>query len=128
MSQDFAATRKVLLDTSGGPTNWQFLSISFDPEFDQPATLSSYANYFRDGNSDRWLFAVAATNTLASLAPKLDLMVRYEGDGISHNLRTVVLDPQGKIFRQFDGNQWLPQKLAEAMLAAARQPTNSVPP
>jgi protein SCO1 len=125
MSQDFAETRKLMVNTPGGPTNWQFLSISFDPEFDQPAALSSYANYFREGNSDRWLFAVAATNTLASLAPKLDLMVLHEGDGISHNLRTVVLDPQGKIFRQFDGNQWLPQKLAEAMLEAARPPTNS---
>jgi protein SCO1 len=128
MSQDFGEARKLLLHTSGGPTNWQFLSISFDPEFDQPAVLSSYANYFREGNSDRWLFAVASTNTLADLAPKLDLMVVHEGGGISHNLRTVVLDPQGKIFRQFDGNQWPPQKLAEAMREAARQQTNSTPP
>jgi protein SCO1/2 len=128
MSQDFAETRQLLLNTSGGPTNWQFLSISFDPEFDQPAVLSSYANYFREGNPDRWLFAAASTSTLASLAPKLDLMVVHEGDGISHNLRTVVLDQQGRIFRQFDGNQWLPQTLADAMLAAARQSTNSTPP
>jgi hypothetical protein len=39
-----------------------------------------------------------------------------------------VLDQQGRIFRQFDGNQWLPQTLADAMLAAARQSTNSTPP
>jgi protein SCO1/2 len=120
MSKDFAETRQLLLTTPNAPTNWQFISISFDPEFDQPAVLSAYANYFREGNADRWRFAAASTNTLADLAPKLDLMVKHEGEGISHNLRTVVLDPEGRIFRQFDGNQWLPQKLADAMLEAAQ--------
>jgi protein SCO1 len=128
MSQDFAEARKLLLNTSGGPTNWQFLSISFDPEFDQSAVLSSYANYFREGNPDRWLFAAASINTIARLAPQLDLMVVRDSSGISHNLRTVVLDPHGRVFRQFDGNQWPPQKLADAMLAAARQQTSSIPP
>jgi len=120
MSKDFAETRQLLLNTPNTPTNWQFLSISFDPETDQPAVLASYANYFREGNPDRWLFASVSTNTLADLALKLDLMVRHEGDGISHNLRTVVLDPQGRIYRQLDGNQWIPEKLAEAMREAAR--------
>jgi protein SCO1/2 len=120
MSKDFFEARELLLKTPHAPTNWQFLSISFDPEFDQAAVLSAYANFFREGNADRWLFAAASTNTIAALAPQLDLMVRREGEGISHNLRTVVLDPQGRIFRQFDGNQWIPQKLADAMIEAAR--------
>jgi protein SCO1 len=128
MSKNFAETRQLLLNDPGAPTNWQFLSISFDPEIDRPAVLSSYANYFRERNSDRWLFASVSNHTVADLAPKLDLMVVHDEAGISHNLRTVVLDPQGRIFRQFDGNEWIPQKLAEAMLAATRQQTNSPPP
>jgi cytochrome oxidase Cu insertion factor (SCO1/SenC/PrrC family) len=40
---------------------------------------------------------------------------------MSHNLRTVVLDPQGRIFRQLDGNQWTPQQLADAILLAAHK-------
>jgi protein SCO1/2 len=128
MSKNFAETRQLLLNIPNAPTNWQFLSISFDPEIDQPVVLSSYANYFREGNSDRWLFAAASNHTLADLAPKLDLMVVHDEAGITHNLRTVVLDPQGRIFRQFDGNEWIPQKLADAMLVAMRQQTNSTPP
>jgi len=127
MSKDFADTRQLLTADASAPTNWQFLSISFDPEVDQPAVLSSYANYFREGNADRWLFAAASTNTLADLAPKLDLMVKHEGESISHNLRTVVLDPEGRITHQFDGNQWSAKELAAAMLEAARQSTNSTP-
>jgi protein SCO1/2 len=125
MSQDFAETRKLLLAMPGAPTNWQFLSISFDPEFDQPAVLSAYANSFREDNPDRWLYAVASADTLAALAPKLDLMVRHEDGGITHNLRTVVLGPDGKIARQFDGNKWTPRQLADAMLSAAHWKTNS---
>ena len=127
MNKDFGAAREMLSTNSSAPTNWQFLSISFDPENDSPDTLTRYAKYYREDNSDRWLFASAPTNTLAELAPKLDLMVSRDGESFSHNLRTVVLDPQGRITRQFDGNQWTPQQLADAMLEAARQPTSSPP-
>jgi protein SCO1/2 len=119
MSKNFSETRKLLLATNA-PDNWQLLSISFDPGFDSPAMLSAYANAYRNGDTNRWLFAATTTNTLSGLAPRLDLMIMRNGDDIlSHNLRTVVLDPQGKIFRQLDGNQWTPQQLADTILQAA---------
>jgi protein SCO1/2 len=127
MSKYFSETRKLLLETNA-PANWQLLSISFDPEFDTPEMLSSYADFYRGADTNRWLFAVASANTLSGLAPRLDLMVMRDGGNImSHNLRTVVLDPQGRIFRQFDGNQWTPQQLADAIIQAARVKTNSTP-
>jgi len=128
MSKNFAETRQILLNTPGTPTNWQFLSISFDPGFDTPEMLASYAKYFRDNNPDRWRFAAASTNAIARLAPQLDLMVARDSTSISHNLRTVVLDPQGRITRQFDGNQWTPRMMADALLSAARGQTNPAAP
>jgi protein SCO1/2 len=120
MGKNFAEARELVLATANAPTNWQFLSISFDPEFDQPAVLASYANFYRAGNADRWLFAAAATNVLAKLAPRLDLMVNREAGGsISHNLRTVVLDGRGRIQRQFDGNQWTAEELAREVVRAS---------
>jgi cytochrome oxidase Cu insertion factor (SCO1/SenC/PrrC family) len=48
-------------------------------------------------------------------------MIMRDGENImAHGLRTVVLDPQGRIFRQLDGNKWTPQELADAILEAAR--------
>ena len=91
------------------------------------AVLASYANFYRAGNADRWLFAAAPTNVLAELAPRLDLMVSREAGGsTSHNLRTVVLDGQGRIRRQFDGNQWTAEELAREVVrasAVAEKPT-----
>ncbi len=122
MSKNLSEARKLILDIPNAPTNWQLLSISFDPQFDNPAVLTSYANFYRSSDASHWLFAVASTNTIASLAPQLDLEVLYENEGITHNLRTVVLDPQGRIFRQLDGNKWTPQQLADAILTAAKTP------
>jgi protein SCO1/2 len=119
MNRNFAAARAILLADAHAPTNWQFLSISFDPEFDQPEVLTSYAQLYRGQDVRHWLFATAYPETLRALAPRLDLMVMHQGGSISHNLRTVVIDPQGRITAQFDGNTWTPQQLADALRRAA---------
>jgi len=120
MNRNFAEARSILATATNAPTRWQLLSISFDSGFDTPQRLASYAQVYRGNDSAHWLFLVASTNTLAGLAPKVDLSFWQEGGSFSHNLRTVVLNAQGKIFRQFDGNDWTPQQLANAITDAAR--------
>jgi len=120
MNRNFATAQNLISSTPNTPTNWQFLSISFDPAFDTPEMLSRYASLYRTEDASHWLFAAASAGVLTNLAPRLDLMVMREGTSISHNLRTVVLDPNGIIFRQMDGNEWTPKELAEAVLQAAR--------
>ncbi len=127
MNNNFSDVRKILLADTNAPVNWQLLSISFDPGFDTPQRLTDYANFYRRADTNRWLFAVAPTNTLAELAPRLDLIVMRENGSISHNLRTVVLDTQGHIARQFDGNEWTPPELPAEILDASRLPPNSPP-
>jgi len=122
MNRNFASAQALISATANAPTNWQFLSISFDPDFDGPDVLSNYAGFYRTGDAGHWLFAAATSNVLSNLAPRLDFMVMRQGANISHNLRTVVLDPNGLIFQQFDGNQWTPQQLADAVLQAATKP------
>lgn len=124
MNKNLAEARQLLLADASGPTNWQILSISFDYMVDQPQILANYAGSYRGTNADRWLFAVASSTTLASLAPKVDLNFWRENGTITHNLRTVVVDGAGKITRQFDGNEWTPQQLAEAVREAAKSNTH----
>jgi protein SCO1/2 len=119
MNQHFNRARDLLLQRPGGPTNWQFLSISFDPEFDKPGVLTRYAYSYRGQNTDRWLFAAAPTNVMASFVAQLDFRFANEGGSFLHNLRTVVLDPQRRIARQFEGNKWTAAELADALAAAA---------
>ena len=124
MNRNFAQTRKLLLATPNTPINWQFLSISFDPDFDHPDVLAYYGNFYRGGNADRWLFASAPPDSLAALGSRLGLMVMRQDSNITHNLRTVVVDPQGRLYRQFNDNQWTPRQLVDAMLEAAKLPSS----
>jgi protein SCO1/2 len=121
MNHNLEAARKILSTATNAPDNWQLLSISFDPGFDTPQILSGYARFYRGDDTNRWLFLVASTNTLASLAPKVDLSFWREGGTLSHNMRTVVIDPQGRIARQFDGNEWTAKELVDAITAAAEK-------
>jgi len=123
MNRNFAEARKILMADANAPGNWELLSVSFDTTIDQPPVLSGYANFYRGPDTNHWLFAIAPTNTLAELAPRVGLMVMRQGPNISHNLRTIVLDPSGRISRQFNGNDWTPQQLADAICAAARGQT-----
>jgi protein SCO1/2 len=120
MNRNFSQARKLLSANPKAPANWEFLSISFDSDFDQPAMLSNYAEYYRDDNADRWLFAAAPPATLRELALPLGLVITRQDANISHNLCTVVLDPQGRLYRQFDDNLWTPRQLADAILDASR--------
>jgi protein SCO1/2 len=121
MNRNFAEVRKILYTATNAPSNWELLSISFDSSFDTPQMLSGYAKFYRGDDTNCWLFVVASTNTLAGLAPKVDLSFWREGGSISHNMRTVVIDTAGRISHQFDGNEWTPQELADAIIAAARK-------
>ena len=120
MNRNLAEARKIIRAQTNATTNWELLSISFDSDFDKPEMLGGYGNFYRGDDASRWRFAVASTNTLAGLAPKVGLNFWREGGSISHNLRTVVLDGAGKIFKQFDGNDWTAQELADAIRAAAK--------
>ncbi len=119
MNRNFEQTRQLLLASPKAAPNWEFLSISFDSTFDGPEVLSSYAGFYRNHNADRWLFASASPREIANLAAPLGLMIMGQDGNLSHNLRTVVMDPQGRLYRQFNNNSWTPQQLADAMLEAA---------
>ena len=119
MSNRFNETRKLLRQAGDTPTNWQFLSISFDPENDTPSILKNYAGYYRDQDPDRWLFAVASTETLNKLAPMCDLQFARENGTIAHNLRTIVLDAKRRVHRVLGGNEWTAEELAQSMIEAA---------
>lgn len=120
MNRNLAEARQLILSAPDAPTNWTLMSVSFDADFDTPGVLSRYAVEFRGSDTNHWVFVAAPSKTLGDLAPGLDLVVVHVGASISHSLVTVVLDPQGRIFQEFDGNEWTPRQLADAILAAAK--------
>ncbi len=122
MNRNFAVTRDLLRADPQAPKNWELLSLSFDAAFDTSPVLKSYGDFYRHHDADRWLFAAMTPETLANFAAPLGLMVSRQDNNFTHNLRTIVVDPQGKLFRQFNDNAWKPADLAQVVMDAARAP------
>lgn len=120
MANDFAETQKKLLTMPNAPTNWHLLTISFDPDFDTPPVLKRYAEA-HGADPARWTFATGSITDITTMGGQFGLAFWKEQGGIiSHNLRTVVIDPFGRVQKIFPGNEWQPDELVAEMVKAAK--------
>jgi protein SCO1/2 len=55
-----------------------------------------------------------------AMTGRFGLVVRRDGTDLDHNLRTVVIDTEGKVRRIFVGNEWTPDDLVREIVRAAR--------
>lgn len=82
-----------------------FLSISTDPQKDQPEVLQKYARKF--GADARWLFLTGAKEHIFSVANegfKLALTENKEGDEpVTHSTRLVLVDQEGWVRGFYEG-------------------------
>ena len=96
----------------------RLLSISFDPEYDTPAVLAAHG-HAAGADGLIWTFATADRTTIDAFAPRFGVVVLREGDGITHNLRTAIIDRQGRLVTIYDGNQWTADQMVADLAKAA---------
>jgi protein SCO1/2 len=119
MSANFEAAEKKLLAMPNAPTNWHLFSISFDPENDSPATLKAYAQRF-DYDPKHWSFVTGDLVDLTAIADQFgEYFGHDENGGITHNLRTVVIDAQGRVAKIIPDNKWSSDELVAELVKAA---------
>jgi protein SCO1/2 len=84
----------------------RLLSVSFDPEHDRPANLKEHATKLK-ADPAVWRFATAPPAIVDRFAAAFGVNVIREKDGtITHNLRTAIIGPDGRLHSITDGNQW----------------------
>lgn len=84
----------------------RLLSVSFDPEHDRGAELKAQAAKLK-ADPAVWRFATAPADVVDRFAATFGVNVIREKDGtITHNLRTAVIGPAGRLVSVTDGNQW----------------------
>ena len=110
MSRYFNEIKTELLTRPDLHKATHLLSISLDPPHDTPAVLKKYgSSYTRD--FDHWEFAVPEAANLKSLASWFGLSYWEDGDQIIHSLRTAFIDPEGRLFKLYKGNEWKPEEV-----------------
>lgn len=96
----------------------RLLSISFDPAHDRSAVLRAHAAK-AGAKPEVWRYATAEEASVDRLAAEFGINVMREPDGtITHNLRTAVIDPRGRVVSIHDNNGWTAASIADELKAA----------
>ena len=88
------------------------LSISFDPVHDQPEVLAKYASTWKaDPNS--WRFLTGTPAEVKGVCRMFGLNFWPDEGSLAQSLHTLVMDRQGKLAANFEGNQFSAEQLGD---------------
>jgi protein SCO1/2 len=119
MSNNFAAIDQELQKQPDVYAKTHLLTISFDPEYDSPKVLRSYGashtGRYSDEAFQHWEFATGSADEVKGLTQFFGLRYFHDTesgqDQVIHSLRTVVIGPDGKLFKLYRGNEWKPAEI-----------------
>ena len=125
MATNLKEASKLLKQKSDAPQNWHMLAITIDPDFDTPVVLREYGKTY-DYDPAKWSFLTGEHIDITAITEQFGLLY-WRPDpkqplNISHNLRTVVIDANGRVQKILPENKWEAPELAEEIIKAARVP------
>ncbi|SRR6266851_2835784 len=119
MSNNFATIDRELQQQPKTYEKTHLLSISIDPDYDTPKVLRSYGAAHTERYSDEtfshWEFATGTKDQVKGIAQYFGLRYFEENDQITHGLRTVIIAPDGKVFKVYRGNDWKPSEVVKEL-------------
>ena len=119
MNKHFDAIEKALASEAELYNRTHLMSISFDPEFDTPELLRTFAlqrHNITDETLEHWEFATGTHENIRILGHELGLTYQAAGeDEIVHNLRTALIAPDGTLAKVYIGNSWTPDEVIADM-------------
>jgi len=122
MDRNFAAAQRAIVADPALRDRNALLSISFDPQHDTPAVLAEHARHV-GADARVWRFATGEAGAVNAFAGRFGVSVFREGteaEGLTHNLRTAVIKPDGTLSTILNGNDWTVTALLDAMRHAGK--------
>jgi protein SCO1/2 len=108
MSANFAQLQTRL--SKEFPDRYHLLSVSIDPGFDQPAVLKEYGARF-GADEKHWSLATGTPGQVDFVARLVALFHEPENGFISHDLRTALIGPDGRLVHVWKSNVWTPYEV-----------------
>ena len=93
--------------------NVHLVSVSFDPATDTPSVLKEHARRL-GADASRWTFLTGNQDEIDRFALRFGVSItRNPNDpvDITHNLRTAIIDGNGRLVKAYSGNEWTPEQL-----------------
>lgn len=120
MSKNFAELQDAIKKTPGPISQMRLLSISFDPTFDTPQILKSYAEH-EQADPGIWTFATGEKSEIDDLTHTFAVYVQSEGGTISHGLTTALVDADGTVRKIWRGNGWKPAEVIQEISGGSNE-------
>lgn len=123
MMSNFAGLHAALLADEELREGTHLLTVSFDWEHDTPEVLRAYGEPFQktDPPFSHWELASGTEEEIRRLAEALALDFYEEEGSFAHNLRTAVIDPEGRLQSLRRGNEWTSEELISDVRAAVAE-------
>jgi protein SCO1/2 len=121
MMRNFQAAHAALAKDATLASRTHLLTVSFDTQHDTPDVLRAFGKPFQRTVPPftHWTLASGSDEAIRALGGALELDYVEENRSFTHNLRTAVLDREGKLRRLFRGNEWTAEELVAELKAAA---------
>ena len=123
LSMNFKEASQKLEAMTNAPTNWHFISVSFDPQADTPEILKSYGQRY-GYDPAHWSFFTGPQEKIAELARGSGIKYETEAGTINHNFRTLIINPEGHLQMVFPVSGDLSDQIVSEILKAVAK-TNS---
>ena len=118
MDQNFVALQKLITADPVTRGRVRLISVSFDPEHDTPAVLKAHATRLR-ADPAVWTFLTGDRVTIDRFAGRFGVgVLRDDPASLTHNLRTTLVDADGRVRTVFDGSDWTPARVLTELRAA----------
>jgi protein SCO1/2 len=119
LSKNFEEACAELKAMQNAPTNWHLLSVTIDPEFDTPAALRLYAKRY-EHDPKHWSFLTGPKDRIAELARESGIAMQPDQGLLTHNFRTLIVDPGGKLQMSFPISGDISDGIASELVKAAK--------
>ena len=116
MERNFVTLQRQLRD-SRLIEHVTLLTVTFDPAFDTPEVLKKRAAAI-GADPRTWRYLTGDVHAIERFAAQFGVsIIRNPADArdITHNLRTAVVDPAGRLVDVLSGNQWTPEDVVRVI-------------
>jgi protein SCO1/2 len=120
MMRNFQRAESLLIADATLRERTRLVTVSFDPKHDTPEVLRRFGAVFQRTRPPfaHWTLATGDEDAIRTLGEALELSYVEESRSFTHNLRTAVVGPDGKLRRLFRGNAWKAEDLVAELRKA----------
>jgi len=120
MDRGFSALQKAIKGDARLSTRAHLVTISFDPARDTPDVIRRHAGAL-GADPAVWSYVTGTDAAIGHLTSRFGVStIAGEADTITHNLRTAIVDPGGRLVTIYSGNDWTTDALLNDLRSHAR--------